>query len=148
MSRLMIAAVAVIGLAAPHPAWSKDKADSRIEAAIACATVTGNDARLSCYDRAIGALRLALESGQLIPAGEARKPLALEGVVRSAGPMGFNRFWVILDNGERWQLIATNSREVPPRRGAKIKLRKGLMGAYWFVDPAASDMRATYMGRS
>ena len=148
MSRLTIAMIGLMGLASSQLAWGKEKADTRIEAAIACATVTGNDARLRCYDQAIGALRLALESGQLIPAGEARKPLALEGVVKSAGPMGFNRFWVILENGERWQLVATSSREVPPRRGAKIRLRKGLMGAYWFVDPSASDMRASYMGRS
>lgn len=148
MSRLMIAIMAMIGLASPQAAWSKEKADPRIETAIACAAVTASEARLSCYDRAIGALRLALESGQLVPAGEARKPLALEGVVTAAGPMGFNRFWVTLNNGERWQLIATSSREIPPRRGAKIKLRKGVMGAYWFVDPAASDMRASYMGRS
>ena len=148
MSRLTIATIAAIGLASPQLVWSKDKADPRIEAAIACATVTGNEARLRCYDQAIGALRLALESGQLVPAGEARKPLALEGVVKAAGPMGFNRFWVTLENGERWQLIATNSREIAPRRGAKIKLRKGAMGTYWFVDPSASDMRASYMGRS
>lgn len=148
MSKLKIATIALIGLASPQLAWGKEKADSRIESAIACANVAGNEERLRCFDQAIGALRLALESGQLVPAGEARKPLALEGVVKAAGPMGFNRFWVVLESGERWQLIASSSREIAPRRGAKIKLRKGAMGAYWFVDPSSADMRASYMGRS
>jgi hypothetical protein len=147
MSRMAAIVTSMALLAAPMPASAKEKVDSRIKTAIGCASVTPNEERLRCYDQAIGGLKLALESGQLIPADESRTPKALAGVVTAAGPMGFNRFWVELDTGDRWELIADSSNDVAPRRGAKIKLRKGIMGNYWFVDPASVDRMARFLGR-
>ena len=60
--------------------------------------------------------------------------------------MGFNRFWVELDTGDRWELIA-ESNDPGPRQGTKITLRKGIMGNYWFIDPRWTNRQARYLGR-
>ncbi len=60
--------------------------------------------------------------------------------------MGFNRFWVEMTNGDRWELIA-DSNDPGPRSGTKITLRKGIMGNYWFIDPRWTNRQARYLGR-
>jgi len=147
MSRTTKLIVALFVLAGPAAAGAKDKTDTRIEAAIACRSVVQDAQRLSCYDRAITGLRLALDSGQLIPASEATKPLALEGIVKVSSLIGFNRYWVELDNGDRWEVISESSRDEAPRKGAKVKIEKGAMGGFWFIDPTSAGRRAKYRGR-
>ena len=145
MSRVTVA-IGALMLASPALVSAKDKIDPRIKAAMACQSVAQSDQRLACYDRAMVGMRQALEAGQLIPADESRVPLALAGVIKAAGPMGFNRFWVEMDNGDRWELIAESS-DPGPRPGTKITLRKGIMGNYWFIDPRWTNRQARYLGR-
>ena len=147
MRQIKIVVISIIGLSVPQPAWSKEKADPRIDAAIACASFAGDAQRLKCYDEAIKGLRQALETGHLIAANEATKPFALEGVVKASGATGFNRFWVLLDSGDRWELIGS-PRDDAPRQGAKVRLKKKTMGNYSFIDPSGYDMEAKYKGRS
>lgn len=141
---ITIAALTLLGSGLAN---AKEKVDPRIGAAIACRSITQNEQRLRCYDQAIAGLRLALDSGQLVPAGESRKPLALEGVIKDVRPFGYNRYWVELDSGDRWEVISESSRDVSPRKGAKVKLEKGTMGGYWFIDPTSVGRRAKYQGR-
>ena len=77
------------------------------------------------FDQAVGGLKQALASGQLIPADEARKPLVLEGTIRAAGHFGFNRFWVEMDSGDRWEIEASNRfDQIPPKRGTKVTIKR------------------------
>lgn len=146
MSRMTVTIVALAMMTNPALASAKAKIDPRITAAMACQSVAQSEQRLACYDRAMVGMRQALEAGQLIPADEARVPLALAGTIKATGPMGFNRFWVELDTGDRWELIA-DSNDPGPRQGTKIKLRKGIMGNYWFIDPRWTNRQARYLGR-
>lgn len=146
MSRMSVAIGALLLLAYPASVGAKDKIDPRITAAMACQSIAQNDERLRCFDRAMVGMRQALESGQLIPADESRVPQALAGVIKATGPMGFNRFWVEMANGDRWELIA-DSNDPGPRTGTKITLRKGVMGNYWFIDPRWTNRQARYLGR-
>ena len=128
-------------------ATAKEKLDPRIQAVLGCASVTDPAARLRCFDEKMAGLRQAVDSGQLISAEEASRPHALDGVITGAGVSGFNRFWVLMDSGDRWLLVASNSRDIGPKRGAKAHIRKGVMGAYWFEEANQSDRRAIYLGR-
>lgn len=129
------------------PAAAADKVDPRVRAALACASIAQNDARLRCYDTTVPAMRQAVAAGNLISSNEAETPLALEGIVASTVTTGFNRFVVRLDTGDRWQVIADEVRDEPPRKGAKVQLHRG-MGGYWLIEPNMPDRRATYLGRS
>lgn len=149
MPRLAIALSTSALLAASTSALAKEKVDPRIGAAIACSSITQADERLRCFDQAIAGLKQALASGQLVPAEDARKPLVLEGTVRTAGHFGFNRFWVELDSGDRWELIAANRfDDVPPKRGTKVTIKKAAMGGYWVKEDGSNgNRRAQYLGR-
>lgn len=146
MLKLIVPAVAAL-LLCGAPAAAKDKLDPRIQAVLGCASVTDPAARLRCFDEKMAALRAAVDAGQLISAEEASRPYALDGVIRGSGVSGFNRFWVLMDSGDRWLVVANNSRDILPKRGAKVHIRKGLMGAYWFEEANQSDRRAIYLGR-
>jgi hypothetical protein len=148
MRKLLIATVATGLLAGSGPASAKEKIDPRIGAAIACTNIAQNDERLRCFDQALTGLKQALASGQLIPADDAKKPLVLEGTVKSAGHFGFNRFWVELDSGDRWELEWTNRfDQVPPKRGTKVTIKRAAIGGYWVKEVGGSNRRASYLGR-
>ena len=146
-SRFAVAPLILLVGSTPSIAKYKDELDPRIRAAIACSTVGQNEERLRCYDQAVNGLRLALESGQLVPASEATKPLVLEGVVKAAGGFGFNKFWMELDSGDRWAVTGANRYDEGPERGSKVSLRKGVMSGYWLSEPGSPDRRAKYLGR-
>ncbi len=144
MSKLILSITAAVVLAAP--AAAKNKYDPRTQAMLACASITSNDARLRCYDQSLSGLKQALEKGEVV-VRETSSPKALEGLVVATGRAGINRYWVQLDNGDRWQIISTSNFDDPPAKGVRVKLRKGVFGNYWFAEPNAQDRRALYMGR-
>ena len=148
MHKVAIAVVVLGMLAGSGPANAKEKIDPRIGAAIACTNIAQNDERLRCFDQALAGLKQALASGQLIPADDARKPLVLEGTVKASGLFGFNRFWVELDSGDRWELEWTNRfDQVPPKRGTKVTIKRAAIGGYWVKEVGGSNRRASYLGR-
>ena len=140
-------AAALVLLTAASAAMAKDKEDPRISAVLSCTEITQPEQRLQCFDSKMQAFREAVVAGQLVAAEESTTPFALEGVVKSSSVSGFNRFLVVMDSGDRWELVANSSNDAPPRIGTKAKLRKGVMGNYWFIDPLASDRKASYRGR-
>ena len=144
---MRIAAVGLMALILAGSATAKDKEDPRISAVLSCTEISQPEARLQCFDSKMQAFRQAVVAGRLVAAEESTTPFALEGVVKSSSVSGFNRFLVVMDNGDRWELVANSSGDAPPRIGTKAKLRKGIMGNYWFVDPLASDRKASYRGR-
>jgi hypothetical protein len=145
MSRLALMALAAL-VAIPTGVSAKEKIDPRVAASLACTSIASSEQRLACYDKAIGGLKQALEAGELVSNFE-RQPKKLEGIVRAAGSMGFNRYWAELDSGDRWEIISDSHRDEAPRNGAKVELRKGMMGSYWFSTPGSRDRRARFLGR-
>ena len=145
MSKLiMLGALAIFAL--PAAATAKDKVDPRIAKSLQCTTIADGPQRLACYDQAMAGLKQALEEGELMSTAQF-KPKALAGTVVASGGMGFNRFWVELDTGDRWELIADSMGDTPPRRGAKAKLRKTLMRNYVYSDNYSPDFQARFLGR-
>lgn len=146
MTKVFLTAAIVLAIGAP--AEARGKVDQRVSAALACAQIAQNEARLRCYDAAIPQLRQAVNAGNLIQASEATTPAALEGVVAAVAEFGFNRFLVRMNTGDRWEVIASAKRDDMPRRGAKVTIKRGTMGSYWFVEQYLPERRAIYLGRS
>jgi len=141
---VLISALAMFAI--PAAAVAKDKVDPRIAKSLQCTGIADGAQRLACYDQAMAGLKQALEEGELMSTAQF-KPKALEGTVVGSGGMGFNRFWVELDTGDRWELIADSMGDEPPRRGAKAKLRKTLMRNYVYSDNYSPDFQARFLGR-
>ena len=144
---MLLAAATILTLVAA-PATAKHQVDKRVEAALACAKIAQADARLRCYDSTIPQLSQAVRAGNLIQANEATVPIALEGTVVAAAEFGFNRFIVRMNTGDRWEVIAGYQRDDIPKRGAKVTIKRGTMGSFWFVEQYMPERRAIYLGRS
>ena len=144
MTKFAIAAALI--LVAAVPAAAKEKTDPRVQTVLGCASVADSQQRLSCYDSAIAGFRQALAAGQLVAASEAERPYAMEGVVKAAGPMGYNHYWVVMDTGDRWDVTAHSARDEVPRKGAKVKFSRAFSG-YMFSERNSPDRRAKYLGR-
>jgi len=147
MSRwhVVMTGFAMFGLAAT--ANAKDKLEPRTQAMLACQGIAANDARLSCYDQAMTALKQAIDQGDVV-VEKNDKPTAREGVVKASREIGDNIFLIELDNGERWKLLPSTRRNQPPQVGTTVKVHKPLYGSgFWVVGPDWDDSRADFQGR-
>ena len=143
MSRLA-APLALMLLAAPAMAAAKDKVDPRMAAMLACGSVAQGEERLRCYDAAAATLRQAVNKGE-VALKQKSGPKELEGVIRSAGAIGEDAYWVELANGDRWRVISATPADEAPPTGVMAKLRKGPLGNYWISVPGMTDRRATFI---
>ena len=147
MSRIAISAATIVLAAASVPAFARGT-DKRVEAALACATIKEDGARLHCFDAAVANLKTAVETGTLIAEKTIGDPSGFEGIIRSSGGSGFNRYRVTLDNGDRWEVFANSSNEPPPRSGAMVRFKKSPAGGYWYKEPGLPDRKARFIGRT
>ena len=146
MNRLPISMLAIVALGCAGSASTK-VTDPRVSATLACTPIADSVARLACYDAAADKLKEAVDSGTLVAEKKIGDPSGLEGVVKSSRERGFMRFGVVLDNGDRWELVADSQADTPPRAGVKVQLRKSL-GGYWMKEPGGPDRKARFLGRS
>lgn len=146
MSRTAFLAAAAVAVAAAAPAIAK-KTDKRVDAALACVTITDDAARLQCFDAAVADLKTAVETGTLVAEKTLGDPTGFEGIVRSSGGSGFNRYRLTLDNGDRWEVFANSGNEPLPRTGAKVSFKKSPAGGYWYKEPGMPDRKARFIGR-
>jgi hypothetical protein len=135
----------VILLSVPGIAVAKDKEDARIEAMLACEGIAANEARLQCFDQAITPLKQALTRGTVV-VEERNAPLLLEGVVKTSGQTSSNRYWLVMENGDRWALLPKSSRPKPPAPGSRVKMKKTLWGGYWLSGPGWAESEAAFLG--
>jgi hypothetical protein len=72
--------------------------------------------------------------------------MALEGLVKASGHWGGTSLWVLLENGDRWQIQPTKSHRDPPPPGSAVKLKRTLMGTYWISGPKWPESEAEFLG--
>lgn len=137
----------VLLLALPATASAAEKSDPRLQAILACETVSASDARLNCYDAAIAALKPALAQGKVV-LEEKKGPLAMEGVVKASTKSASNRFLVEFENGDRWDLVTVKPRRAGPPVGSTLKLKKTFFGNYWASGPKWSESEADFLGHT
>jgi hypothetical protein len=148
MRHIAILTLAATLVANPAQARPGTETDTSVAAAIACASIADGEQRLHCYDQAIAGLTRAVEAGDLLGQKTvAEQPQGLEGVIKASGGRGYDLFWVSLDNGDRWEVTARNSDDLP-RPGRKVKLTRSPLGFYFFHEPGYPARRARFLGRS
>jgi hypothetical protein len=77
---------------------------------------------------------------------ENKAPVTLGGVVKASGTSGANRFWVELENGDRWALLPGKTRRAPPAPGTTVKVSRTLMGSYYLSGPNWPQSEAQFLG--
>lgn len=145
MSRRIILIAGVALLSISTAAVAKDKSEPRVQALLACQSITANEQRLACYDEAMGSLKQALAQGTMV-LKEKKAPLAMGGVVKASGYWGGSSTWVLLDNGDRWSIQPSKSRREPPAPGTTVKLTRTLMGTYWMSGQKLPETEAEFLG--
>ena len=145
MPKLVTATIAIVLLALPAAGAAKSDLEPRLQAHLACASITPDEARLRCYDQSVVALQQALTRGSVV-LKEQKGPRAREGIVKASGKSGEKRFWVTLDNGDRWTTITQPDRPNAPAVGTRIKVRRTPLGNFWISGPGWRESEAAFAG--
>jgi len=145
MPNLLTATIAISLLALPAAGAAKSELEPRLQAHLACASITPDEARLRCYDQSIVALQQALTRGSVV-LKEQKGPRGRDGIVTASGKSGEKRFWVTLDNGDRWTIVTQPDRPAAPPVGSTLKLRRTPLGNFWISGPGWRESEATFVG--
>ena len=144
MSKRVSAMAGIALLSVPSVAAAKEDVEPRMQAVLACEAIAANEARLQCFDQAILPLKQAMSRGSLI-LKEKKGPTALGGVVKASGKSGVSRYWVQLDNGERWSIQTAKDRRDPPKPGTALRMKKTFFGNYWVSGPGWPESEGTFV---
>jgi hypothetical protein len=131
-------------LVVPSVAAAKEDLEPRMQAVLACEAITANEARLQCFDQAILPLKQAMTRGSLV-LKEKKGPAALGGIVKASGKSGANRYWVLLDNGERWSIQTVKDRREAPKPGTPLRMKKTFFGNYWVSGPGWPESEGLFV---
>ena len=153
LSALALAAI-LSGQAAPAPV--QQQRPEMLERLMACRSVTGDAARLACYDAAAGAFDSAERGGELVvidraQANEARRQLfgfelptlprmfaqddgadiqAIETTLQSAARVSDNRWVFRLADGGVWRQVDSDPVRFQNRPGQEVRVRRASLGSY------------------
>ena len=145
MSKRVGLVAGIVLLSLPSVVAAKDDMEPRMQAVLACEVISANEARLQCFDQAIVPLKQAMSRGSLV-LKEKKGPAALGGVVKASGKSGASRYWVLLDNGERWSIETAKDRRDAPKPGTALRMKKTFFGNYWVSGPGWPESEGTFVG--
>ena len=144
MSMRVSAIAGIVLLSVPSVVAAKEDIEPRMQAVLACEAIASNEARLQCFDQAILPLKQAMSRGSLV-LKENKGPTALGGVVKASGKAGVSRYWVLLDNGERWTIMTAKDRRDAPKPGTPLRMKKTFFGNYWVTGPGWPESEGTFV---
>ena len=144
MSKGVALVAGIVLLSLPSVVAAKDEMEPRMQAVLACEAISANEARLHCFDQAILPLKQAMSRGSLV-LKEKKGPAALGGVVKASGKSGASRYWVLLDNGERWSIETAKDRRDAPKPGTPLRMKKTFFGNYWVSGPGWPESEGTFV---
>lgn len=169
----MKAVIAIVGLGlATPPALAQDQggpAQAVVEAISSCRSVSNDNARLACFDRAVNQLNVAIASKEIVilDRAETRKArrslfgytlprLRLFGneadeqaeaiqeintTIKTATPSGQGLWRITLAEGSVWQTSEADS-AIVARAGQPIRIRAGALGSYFVRFSNGRSVRA------
>ncbi|MEO7365487.1 MAG: hypothetical protein ABIW03_04130 [Sphingomicrobium sp.] len=143
MSKLVTKMIAMALVAMPAMAVAKDGLDPRVQSLLVCESISSAEARLQCFDQSIIPLKQALSRGRVV-LKENDGPGSLGGVVTASGKSAEKRFWVLFENGDRWQINTQPDRRKAPPVGITLKIQRTLFGNYWISGPGWSQSEAIF----
>ena len=144
MSKRVCLIAGMVLIVVPSVAAAKDDMEPRMQAVLACEAISANEGRLQCFDQAILPLKQAMSRGSLV-LKEKKGPAALGGVVKASGKSGAARYWVVLDNGERWSIATAKDRRDAPKPGTALRMKKTFFGNYWVSGPGWPESEGTFV---
>jgi hypothetical protein len=153
-----------------HPAAARP-ASTMVEALEACQSVQAEAARVRCYDTAAAELSSARRSGAIriidaedirrtrrslfgfnIPRlpflavdgkeGEEEEQSSLEGTIVQLRSVARDKWLIRLEDGASWQTTEVALRQVDPREGENVRIRKAAMGSYMLSVEGRRGIRA------
>jgi hypothetical protein len=142
-----------------------------VQTLLSCRSITGSTQRLACYDRAAQGFATAVEKKEVVMidkarANEARRSLfgftvpnfgalfggggeeisQIESTVTDVVENGLGGFTLKLADGSVWAQIDDTPVARPPRRGDKVVVRRGALGAYFVKLGSQPGFKAKRVG--
>lgn len=138
-----------------------------------CRALTDDAARLRCYDAAATALTDAATAGNVVVVDQqdlkqARKTLfgfslpklpffggdrsandeqdELTAKIASAGPVGYGKWRIKLEDGALWETTEASGAIGNPRPGNEVKIKRGPLGSYMMRIAGQRGLRAKRVG--
>ena len=171
MKRRWLGLAVGFGLAAgaAGAAFSAEPAHPALSGLNKCAEVADSGPRAACYDAALSALSLAVQSGEVVivqrkearavqrsvfglslPAlnifdtsGKDSAPLVnVTGEAKRANRDPFGKWIVVLTDGAVWRQIDNETILRAPRAGSQIEIRKAALGSYFMKVDGQRSVRA------
>ena len=143
----------------------------QVQSLLACRSVADATQRLACYDRAAQGFAEAVGKKEVVVldkrrANEARRSLfgftvpnlgalfggggdeisQIEGVVQNVIENGDGSLTLTLADGSTWSQIDDTPVALPPRRGDKVVVRRGALGAYFVKIGSQPGYKAKRVG--
>ena len=112
-----------------------------------CRGIADDQARLRCFDAAVGTLAVASSNGDLVVRDKARereeeiKELAAN--IQSVSKFGYERWRIQLDKGGAWQTIEPQPWEPLPKVGKPVLVKRSFVGSYMMSIDGAPGIRVT-----
>jgi hypothetical protein len=164
----LAAAVATSATAKPIPPSAPPAA---VQSLLSCRSVADSAQRLACYDKAAQGFATAVEKKEVVMidkarANEARRSLfgfsvpnfgalfggggeeisQVEGVVQEVTENGDGSLVLRLADGSTWNQVDDTPVALPPRRGDKVVIRRGALGAYFIKLGSQPGFKAKRVG--
>ena len=142
-----------------------------VQTLLSCRSITDSTQRLACYDRAAQGFATAVEKKEVVMidkarANEARRSLfgftvpnfgalfggggeeisQIESTVTDVVENGLGGFTLKLADGSVWAQIDDTPVALPPRRGDKVVVRRGALGAYFVKLGSQPGFKAKRVG--
>ena len=174
MKILFALGLVVVALAAEAGAAKPQSEQSPLVQALAnCRGQADDAARLRCYDLAAGALTDAAARGSvvLVDQEDVRKTRRslfgfslpklpffsgdksaddqqeeLTAKIASAGPVGYGKWRIKLEDGALWETTEASSAIRDPRAGNEVKIKRGPLGSYMIRIAGQRALRAKRVG--
>ncbi len=148
-------ALATLGMAGTT-ARAQQPAKGGVDPLLQCRSIADSQQRLACFDRQSEALGTAVAAGTIVVLDkqavrsarrslfgldvklpffrgeddDADEPRQITAKATSVKEVGHG-FWIVaLDNGSVWQTIEAKTKQMPPRPGDEITIRKATAGGY------------------
>ena len=144
---------------------------TQVQSLLACRSVTDSTQRLACYDKAAQGFAEAVGKKEVVVidkarATEARRSLfgftvpnlgalfggggdeigQIEGTVQNVIENGDGSLVITLADGSTWSQIDDTPVALPPRRGDKVVVRRGALGAYFVKVGSQPGYKAKRIG--
>jgi hypothetical protein len=167
MGVLAICALLATALAAGDDPKAKLARPKPFDDVVACKEINDAQSRLACYDEKVETLAQAEKSKEIVVTDkqgvrEAKRGLfgfslpkigifggddgddeiaEIEAVAQSASINGDDKWFIILEDGAKWQQIDNKSINRKPKAGLKIHIRKAALGSYFVNIDGAPAIR-------